>query len=124
MRATSPSTSSPSASAVTTKWSPRLTGSPFTVPDAPIPVSPIATDSAGARETVYVSNEFFTVRKWEVSGHHTAPVDAPYLLVGVLEGSGTVNGEPVSRGDHFVVTALADALDVEGDVALMVTSAA
>jgi mannose-6-phosphate isomerase len=93
------------------------------VPDAPIPVSPVSTDSAGARETVYTSSEFFTVRKWDVSGHHVAPVDAPYLLVGVLEGSGTVNGEPVSRGDHFVVTALADGLDVEGRVTLMVTSA-
>ncbi len=94
------------------------------VPDAPSPVSPISADSAGMRETVYVSNEFFTVRKWEVAGHHVAPVSAPYLLVGILEGSGTVNGEPVSRGDHFVVTALVDRLDVEGELTLMVTSAA
>ncbi len=57
--------------------------------------------------TTFVSNEFFTVYKWEIAGATTMTRTAPYYLVSVLAGQGNiqVDGEvyPLTKGDHFIL---------------------
>jgi mannose-6-phosphate isomerase len=47
--------------------------------------------------------------------------DAPgrFAVLIVVEGEGTVAGEPARRGDAFAVPAAADTLDIEGDVRVL-----
>ncbi|WII91614.1 mannose-6-phosphate isomerase, class I [Kingella negevensis] len=58
--------------------------------------------------TTYVSNEFFTVYKWQISGCVSMKKNAPYTLVSVLNGSGSlkIGSETfaLKKGEHFILT--------------------
>jgi len=84
-------------------------------------VSPVVTVLEGATRTLLVRNDFFTLSRWDIDRAATVPVDAPFLLVSAMEGSGTVNGVDVVAGDHFVVPSGVCQLDVTGPLTLMVT---
>lgn len=57
--------------------------------------------------TLLVSNEFFTVYKWEINFPVKMKQFAPYLLVSVLDGKGTITLDsrcyPIDKGDHFII---------------------
>jgi mannose-6-phosphate isomerase len=66
------------------------------------------TQSEHLTKTSYVSNDFFTVEKWEISGPVTFAKTAPYTLASVLTGEGTLSIDgsdyPIRKGDHFILT--------------------
>jgi mannose-6-phosphate isomerase len=90
-------------------------------PSRPVAVSPVVTVLEGATRTLLTRNDFFTFSRWDVDRAATVPVDAPFLLVSAMEGSGTVNGAEVAAGDHFIVPSGVRELDVTGPLTLMVT---
>jgi mannose-6-phosphate isomerase len=92
------------------------------VPDAPPPARSSTVSRDGVAETVCIRNEFFSLSKWEVTDRSRQPVNKPFLLIGVMGGSGHVNGAPVARGDHFVVPNAVRELHLIGPLSLMVTS--
>ena len=57
--------------------------------------------------TTYVSNPFFTVYKWLVDGPVEMKRIAPYSLLSVLDGEGSiaVDGQvyPIKKGSHFIL---------------------
>lgn len=57
--------------------------------------------------TLLVSNDFFAVYQWRVSGDVTMRQTAPYLLVSVLGGQGELVIDeiayPLKKGDHFIL---------------------
>ena len=57
--------------------------------------------------TLLVSNKFFSVYRWEVTGLVDFTQTVPYLLLGVLSGQGqlTVDGRvyDLKKGDHFIL---------------------
>jgi mannose-6-phosphate isomerase len=62
----------------------------------------------GNQITTYVSNEFFTVSKWDLDGAAVMQHNTPFKLVSILEGEGKLtagNKETVSlkKGDHFIL---------------------
>jgi mannose-6-phosphate isomerase len=90
-------------------------------PSRPVASAPVITGREDAVEASFVSNEWFSVSRWEVTGEASIPIDAPFLLVGALAGAGTVNGASVAAGDHFLVPAGVPRLAVTGQLTLMVT---
>ena len=74
----------------------------------PANTTPSVTKEENLDKTTFVSNNFFTVEKWEITGPVTFNKTAPYTLCSVLDGQGTltVAGEsyPVQLGDHFILT--------------------
>ena len=91
-------------------------------PSRPVAASPVVTEFEGAARTVLAGTDFFTLSRWDVDRTATIPVDAPFLLVSALEGSGSVNGAEVVAGDHFIVPSGAGAMHVTGPLALLVTA--
>lgn len=85
--------------------------------------TPVVTELSNLVKTSYVSNNFFTVEKWEISG----PIDfiktAPYTLCSVLDGQGslTVAGisYPVQKGDHFILTSDISDWQFEGQLTII-----
>ncbi|GFH39631.1 mannose-6-phosphate isomerase, class I [Lactococcus insecticola] len=75
---------------------------------APANTVPVVTQADNLVRTTFVSNDFFTVEKWEISGLVNFDKTAPYTLCSVLDGSGVlrVSGTdyPVKKGDHFILT--------------------
>ncbi|MBC1505265.1 mannose-6-phosphate isomerase, class I, partial [Listeria booriae] len=61
----------------------------------------------GLTETTFVSNDFFSVYKWEVDGKAEFTAKAPYTLVSILDGEAelTIDGtkQSIKKGDHFIL---------------------
>ncbi|MGV3244500.1 mannose-6-phosphate isomerase, class I [Staphylococcus sp. 11262D007BW] len=59
--------------------------------------------------TTFVSNSFFTVTKWSISGTLNYMKPREFVLVSVIEGEGQLiaDGEifKIQKGDHFILTA-------------------
>lgn len=57
--------------------------------------------------TLLVSNEFFTVYKWQLTGQEMFSQTAPYLLCSVIAGQGQLEVDDqiyeLKKGDHFLL---------------------
>ena len=75
---------------------------------APANPTPVVTELPNFVKTSYVSNDFFTVEKWAISGSVPFVKTAAYTLCSVLDGQGslTIAGTSysVQKGDHFILT--------------------
>lgn len=80
-----------------------------TVPQAYVPVTYETKQKDGLAITSFVSNSFFTVEKWNVSGNAEVAPNEKYTIFSVLAGSGTLTaGEhryDLVKGDHFILPA-------------------
>jgi len=70
--------------------------------------------------TRFVSNEFFTVEKWEVDGLLSIKSNH-YKLVSVIDGIGVINNLQIKKGDHFIITALLKNIEFKGNLELIVS---
>lgn len=77
--------------------------------------------------TTFVSNAFFTVYKWQVSGSVEMKKTADYTLVSVLSGQGslTVDGEtyPLTKGQHFILPATVEGWTFDGELEMIANHA-
>lgn len=75
--------------------------------------------------TTLVSNAFFTVYKWQISGQVDFKRTAPYLLLSVLEGQGQLVIEgtsyPIKRGNHFILPNDVNSWELTGELTLIVS---
>ncbi len=80
---------------------------------------------AGQELTTLVSNPFFTVHKWNIHSQTSFQRFAPYLLVSVLDGQGTiaVDGQtyPIQKGSHFILTSDIENWQLDGELELIVS---
>lgn len=83
----------------------------------------VSTDNATI--TTYVSNEFFTVYKWEIAGATKMTRTAPYYLVSVLAGEGSleVDGQVYSliKGQHFILPSDVTDWTFDGNLEMIVS---
>lgn len=77
------------------------------------------------QSTTYVSNEFFTVYKWQVDGQVKMESAAPYYLVSVLSGKGSLQVEEIcydlSKGMHFILPSDVSSWSFEGELEMIVS---
>ena len=70
-----------------------------------------------------VSNEFFAVYKWVVSGAVNFTQTAPYLLVSVLSGQGSLTVDNrvynLKKGDHFILPNDVKSWQLNGDLEII-----
>ena len=75
--------------------------------------------------TALVSNAFFTVYKWQISGQVDFKRTAPYLLLSVLEGQGQLVIEgtsyPIKKGNHFILPNDVNSWELTGELTLIVS---
>jgi len=70
--------------------------------------------------TQYISNSFFTVEKWEIEDYLKAP-NHHYKLMSIINGSGCINGNPIKKGDHFIVCSNVKEIEIIGNLELIVS---
>lgn len=77
------------------------------IPHKDIQDEPLIKKLENGTLTTLVSNEFFTVYEWELTGEVTFTSDTPYTLVSVINGNGSIIIDEViyeiSKGDHFIL---------------------
>ncbi|WP_277281044.1 mannose-6-phosphate isomerase, class I [Streptococcus hyointestinalis] len=75
--------------------------------------------------TTLVSNAFFTVYKWQISGQVDFKRTAPYLLLSILEGQGQLVIEgtsyPIKKGNHFILPNDVNSWELTGELTLIVS---
>lgn len=68
-----------------------------------------------------ISDEIFSIDKVTVMDRFSYSYEAPFSIVSVVEGQGTVNGTAVKAGDHFIVPNGTDILEMVGKAIYLVT---
>lgn len=72
--------------------------------------------------TCMVESEFFKVYSYKMTGKNTVVNDAPFQMVSVIDGEGTLNGDAVKKGDHFVICSDQKETDFDGNMEVMITT--
>lgn len=80
----------------------------------------------GLTETIFVSNDFFSVYKWEVDGTAEFAAKAPYTLVSILDGEAVLtidgNEQAIKKGDHFVLPNEVKSWKITGKITAIVST--
>jgi mannose-6-phosphate isomerase len=73
-------------------------------------------------KTNYVTSEFFKVDAYRLNGKNTIINDAPFQLVSILNGSGSMDGQPVKKGEHFIICADQKETIFDGTMEVMIAT--
>ena len=65
---------------------------------------------------------YYQIYKLDVNGTCSFAQNHPFLLMSVLEGSGIVNGQPVKKGDHFILPCGFGDVEMQGEMSLVVST--
>lgn len=80
----------------------------------------------GSTITHFLTNEFFSVYKWQVEGNLQMETPGPYTLMTVIDGSGTlkVDGKDyaLDKGSALVLPQAIETIQVDGDLTIMVAT--
>nr|WP_300308676.1 mannose-6-phosphate isomerase, class I [uncultured Anaerostipes sp.] len=79
-------------------------------------------DLAGGTKTRYIESEFFKVDKYQLEGKNQIINDAPFQMVSILDGEGTMDGENVKKGDHFIICSDHKETEFCGNMELMIAT--
>ncbi|QTK10399.1 class I mannose-6-phosphate isomerase [Staphylococcus haemolyticus] len=86
---------------------------------------PIEKHRNGQKFTQFVSNEFFTVEKWDIQAVLDYEKPHDYCLITVIEGNGKINidGEnfEIEKGKHFILTTEDNEIKFEGELSIIVS---
>lgn len=69
-----------------------------------------------ARVTHLVTCPYYSVYRAELSGKAVWNWDQPFVNISILAGEGTLDGTPVAKGDHLLLTANYGEMTAEGDL--------
>ncbi len=83
-------------------------------------IYPIVTNSDNCKQTVYISNNSFTVTKLEIKGQSYYQSDN-YQLATVIKGKGTADHISVKLGDNFLIP-VNHQLVLDGQMTIMMTT--
>lgn len=76
--------------------------------------------------TTFISNQYFTVQKWKVSGPTLFKGPAKYLIFSVIEGEGHISLDedlyPLTKGAHFLLPHGIESYQLHGKLTLIVST--
>jgi mannose-6-phosphate isomerase class I len=84
--------------------------------------APQAIKKDGLLKTILIHNPFFRVMKYEIDGVVMEEQKDPYLVMGVIEGSGNIDGIPVCTGDHWLIPNQYGCYRLEGKMTIIASN--
>lgn len=90
--------------------------------DADQPKELVSVPLENGTRTCMVESEFFKVYSYKMTGKNTVANDAPFQMVSVIDGEGSLNGGAVKKGDHFVICSDQKETDFDGNMEVMITT--
>ncbi|WP_281888822.1 mannose-6-phosphate isomerase, class I [Paenibacillus sp. YYML68] len=95
------------------------------VPQSYVPLTQTTRVSEGLAATTLVSNDFFTVEQWSVTGKAHIPASSTYTIFSVIEGTGSLHASgrtyEMKKGDHFIVPIDFGPYEVDGAMQLILS---
>ena len=67
-------------------------------------------------------SEYFIVDCYRMDGENTIVNDKPFQMVSIIEGEGTMDGQEVKKGDHFIVCSDQKEVSYDGRMTIMITT--
>ena len=67
------------------------------------------------------SNSCYTVDRVRVNGSKTLDQRWPFMCLSVIDGEGTVCGDPVHKGSHLLAPSTVSSIDLEGKMELIIS---
>ena len=89
-------------------------------PCKPDPVRSEPIIRGNNRVTFLVENEYFQMRKYEVSDELTLELGDVFMIISVIEGEGHINQNKVNKGDNFIALPNEKELTVKGNVTCLI----
>lgn len=83
-------------------------------------MTPIETHMENGKQTVYISNDSFTVTKLEITGENSYQSDK-YQLATVVKGNGSVDEHHLKVGDNFLIP-IGKKIHLNGHMIIMMTT--
>lgn len=83
-------------------------------------VDPVITTMEHGKQTVFISNDSFTVTRLEIDGANEYVCDN-YQLATVVKGTGTVDGIKITVGDNFLIP-VSTKIQLDGQMTVMMTT--
>lgn len=80
------------------------------------------TALSNGEKTRYVESEFFKVDKYEMNGENIIANDAPFQMISILDGEGTMEGRKVGKGEHFIICSDQKETSFCGNMEIMITT--
>lgn len=74
-------------------------------------------------KNLLIACDFYKVWKIDVKDDMTFLQDEKFLLASVVSGSGQLNGEPIKKGDHFILPCGFGKVELKGEMELIVSAA-
>ena len=87
-------------------------------PDSPADTREEEINCGTYTSCILVRSPYFTVEKWEGEGEQIISQTHPFMILDILEGKGTINGQPAAKGDHLIATAGCRSLKLQGSFQL------
>ena len=87
-----------------------------TAPFVPQVTEPAVFAQGDAKITHLVSCRYYSVYRAELKGTAVWNWDQPFVNISILSGSGKLNGMPVQKGDHLLLTANFGEMIAEGEL--------
>lgn len=97
-----------------------------TIPHVDANFGRVVRSKLGFRGETLVSEDNFTVYKWEIDGEVEETNRDNFLLVSVIDGDGTVvtvdhHQSRIKKGDHFIIPSTINAFQLEGKMTCIVS---
>ncbi|MEE1313043.1 MAG: type I phosphomannose isomerase catalytic subunit [Lachnospiraceae bacterium] len=73
-------------------------------------------------KTTYVESEFFKVDCYHLNGENTIVNEAPFQMVSIIAGDGTIDNQTVKMGDHFIICADQKETVFDGSMEIMIAT--
>ena len=80
------------------------------------------TALSNGEKTRYVESEFFKVDKYQMNGENVVVNDAPFQMVSILDGEGTMDGADIRKGEHFIICSDQKETCFCGNMEIMITT--
>ncbi len=71
----------------------------------------------------FIDCEYYKVFKINVNDNIEFTQDADFILMTVVEGSGTINGNEIKKGSNFVITSECDTVELDGKMQIVASVA-
>lgn len=68
------------------------------------------------------SCKYYSVFQMDVNGNAELEQNYPFLLLSVLEGNGTINGQAVKKGDHLILPCNFGKAEMQGKMSMIVST--
>ena len=96
-----------------------------TIPQVYVPTKPEQQNEDGIIITKLVSNEFFTVQKWDITNNVTLPAHTKYTICSVIAGQGSLQigseSYALTKGDHFILPVNFGEYTLKGDFSVIIS---